>query len=156
MPAPSNSAVSISSSVACSATAPARIRHPLAGVEHAGGGLQRLGLRHQRDAGAAEPAVDRAVRTRRLLHRVELLQIARQDDAGDRALVVGDPHRPVDEVAHLRGHQAHVHVLVGHVLEEAQEVDLLLVVAAHRHARRLPDDGHHRLVVGLGVVEPVE
>ena len=44
----------------------------------------------------------------------------------------------------------------GDVLEERQQVDLLLVVAAERGARLLADDGDHRLVVELRVVEAVQ
>ena len=49
-----------------------------------------------------------------------------------------------------------MHVLVGDVLEQDRQVDLLLVVAAERGARLLADDRDHRLVVELGVVEAVE
>ena len=54
------------------------------------------------------------------------------------------------------GHHGHLHVLVRDVLEQALEVDLLLVVAAHAGPRLLADDRQHRLVVELGVVEPVQ
>ena len=43
-----------------------------------------------------------------------------------------------------------------HVLEQVLEVDLLLVFAAERRGRGLPDDGHHRLVIHRGVVKAVE
>jgi hypothetical protein len=49
-----------------------------------------------------------------------------------------------------------VHVLAGHVLEEREEIDFLLVVAAERRALLLPDDCDDRLVIGLGIVEPVQ
>ena len=47
-------------------------------------------------------------------------------------------------------------VLGGHVLVERAQVDLLLEVAAERHALLLADDGHDGRVVELRVVEPVE
>ena len=50
----------------------------------------------------------------------------------------------------------HLDVLVGDVLEQGREVDLLLVVAAEAGARLLADDRDHRLVVELGVIEAVE
>src|SRR5205823_2259374 len=42
------------------------------------------------------------------------------------------------------------------VLEQRDEVDLLLVVAAETHARLLADDRHNRLMVELRVVETVQ
>ena len=48
------------------------------------------------------------------------------------------------------------HVVAGDVLEEAEQVDLLLVAAAHRGAVGLADDRDHRHVVELGVVQAVE
>jgi hypothetical protein len=49
-----------------------------------------------------------------------------------------------------------VHVLAGHVLVEAYEIDLLLEVAAQAHPLLLADDGEDGLVVELRVVEAVE
>ena len=43
-----------------------------------------------------------------------------------------------------------------HVLEQAEQVDLLLVVAAQTEPGLLADDRDHRLMVELGVVEPVQ
>ena len=43
-----------------------------------------------------------------------------------------DPHRAVDQVPDLPGLRGHLHVLVRDVLEQAGQVDLLLVVAAER------------------------
>ena len=51
--------------------------------------------------------------------------------------------------AHLLGRRRHLHVLVRDVLEQRQQVDLLLVVAAERGARLLADDGDDRLMVQL-------
>ena len=64
--------------------------------------------------------------------------------------------RAVDQVPHLRRLDRHLHVLVRDVLEQRDEVDLLLVVAAEAHARLRADDRQHRLMVQLCVVEPVE
>ena len=97
-----------------------------------------------------------AVLVRRRLDGVELLHVVGHDDAGHRALVDGDAHGAVHHVAHLRRHGDRLHVFGGDVLEQALQVDLLLVVAAERRARLLADDGDHRLVVRLRVVEPVE
>jgi hypothetical protein len=59
-------------------------------------------------------------------------------------------------VTRLSGLHARLHELRGHVLEQDVQVDLLLVVRAEREGLLLADDGHHRLVVELGVVEPVQ
>ena len=91
-----------------------------------------------------------------LLDRVHLLHVVRHDDAGDGALGQRDADRAVDQVADLRGVASHLHVLVRHVLEQREQVDLLLVVAAERRARLLADDRDDRLVVELGVVEAVQ
>jgi hypothetical protein len=91
----------------------------------------------------------------RRVHHVLLLDVVGHDYAGDGPLGQGDAHRPIDEVAGLGGIGGHVHVLVRHVLEQGDQVDLLLVAAAQRHPVLLADDRHHRLVVELGVVEPL-
>jgi hypothetical protein len=100
--------------------------------------------------------VHRAVLARRLLDRVgsctslgTMMQVTVRS-------VARDAHRAVDQVPHLRRHHRHVHVVAGDVLEQRDQVDLLLVVAAERRARLLADDRHHRLVVELGVVQAVE
>ncbi len=54
------------------------------------------------------------------------------------------------------GRGRHVHVRAGHVLEQRDQVDLLLVLRAQSGRRLLADDRQHRLMVHLGVVEPVE
>ena len=64
--------------------------------------------------------------------------------------------RPVDQMAHLDGCCAHLHVVGRHVLEEAQEVDLLLIVAAEPRPSLLADDRDHRRVVEPRVVEAVQ
>ena len=54
------------------------------------------------------------------------------DHARHRALVAGDPHSTVDEMAHLLRRGRHLHELMGDVLEQRHQVDLLLVGAAER------------------------
>ena len=61
----------------------------------------------------------------------------------------------VHQVPGLRRLHAGVHEH-RHVLEERLEVHLLLVVSPERHPLLLPHDGEHRLMVQLGVVEPVQ
>ena len=73
-----------------------------------------------------------------------------------RALGERDADRPVQHVGQLLGNRDHLHVLAGDVLEQAEQVDFLLVGAAHGAAAGLPDDRDHRDVVELGVVQAVE
>ena len=131
-------------------------RHLAPGVQHVGGGAQVGVAGHDPLARHADARVHGAVLARRLLHRLQLLQVVGHDDAGDRALVAGDAHGAIDQVPHLGRHEGGLHELVGDVLEQALQIHLLLVVAAHRRARLLADDGHHRRVVRLGVVQAVE
>jgi hypothetical protein len=129
---------------------------PLAGIEDLGGGGEVGVVRQRRANRGADAGVDGAVLARRDLHRVEHLDVIGHDDAGHRALVEGDPHGPVHYMADLVRHRDRLHVLRRHVLEQAVQVDLLLIVAAERAAGLLADDGHHRLMVRLCVVEPVQ
>jgi hypothetical protein len=74
------------------------------------------------------------VRVRRLLHLL-VLQVVRDDDAGDGALGEGDADRAIDQVPHLRGRHGREAVLRGHVLEERLQIDFLLVRAADGQPR---------------------
>ncbi len=130
--------------------------HALARVQHLGGtGEVRVGGDDAGD-GDPDPGVDGAVLIRRLGDRLLLLQVVGDDQASHRALGQRDAHRPVHEVAHLTRLGRHVDVLLGDVLEERVEVDLLLIVAAEGELGLLSDDGHHGLVVELRVVEAVQ
>ena len=86
----------------------------------------------------------------------KLEHVGGEDEAGRGLLADRDPDRPVDQVGQLLRHRAHLHVVAADVLEQAEQIDLLLVRAAHRRALGLADDGDHRHVVELGVVQPVE
>jgi hypothetical protein len=96
-----------------------------------------------------------AVLARRLFE-LRLLDVGGDDHARDRPRADRHVHRPVDQMADLRRRHAGLDELRGDVLEQGREVDLLLVVRAQRERLLLPDDGHHRLVVELGVVQAVE
>src|SRR5919201_1515613 len=82
----------------------------------------------------------------RLRDRLLSLDVVRDDDAGHRSLRLGDPHRAVDGVPHLRRIGDEDGVLGGHVLEQGDQVDLLLVGAPQALLILLADDRHHRLV----------
>ena len=84
------------------------------------------------------------------------LQVVGDDHARRRSLGERYPHGSVDEVADLTRLERHLDVLVRHVLEQAEQVDLLLVVAAQTKPGLLADDRDHRLMVELRVVEPVQ
>ena len=93
---------------------------------------------------------------RRHLDRVLALHVVGDDDAGDAALRLGDPHRPVNRMAHL-GRVGDVdRVVGGDVLEQRHQVDLLLIGAAQPLLVLLADDREHRLVVELCVIEAVQ
>ncbi len=93
---------------------------------------------------------------RRRLDCVEILHVVGKDEARHRALIACDAYGSIDEMPHLLRHAHHVHVLVSDILEQRDEIDFLLIVAAKRRTLLLTDDGDHRLVVGFGVVEAVQ
>jgi len=85
-----------------------------------------------------------------------LLHVVGQDDDAGRARGQGGAKRPVEHHRRLLRSEHGLHVLRGDVLEEALQVDLLLVLGAEDTRLLLTDYGHHRHVVELGVVETVE
>jgi hypothetical protein len=85
-----------------------------------------------------------------------LLQVRRDDYSRGGAFGHSDAHGAVDEVGQLRRDGRHLHVRARDVLEQAQQIDFLLVVAAHGAAGGLTDDRHDRHVVELGVVQAVK
>ena len=130
-------------------------RDPLALVQHRRRAAE-IGLGgHHRRRRVADAGMHGPVRPGRLGHRVDLLEIVGENQDAHAPPAGRDPDRPVHKVADLGRMDRHLDVL-GHVPEQEGEVHLLLVRAAQRHAGLLPDDGQHRLVVHLGVVEAVE
>ena len=87
----------------------------------------------------ARARVDRAVLVGRLLDRLGFLEIIGDDQRGDGALGQRDPAGAVDQMADLSRNHRHLDVLVGDVLEQGLEVDLLLVVAAEARPRLLAE-----------------
>jgi hypothetical protein len=85
-----------------------------------------------------------------------LLDVVGEDHTRHRAARARHAHRAVDQMPGLGGLHADLDELAGDVLEQRRQVDLLLVVGAERRALLLADDRHDRLVVELGVIEPVE
>ncbi len=131
-------------------------RHLLAVVEDVRCALQVLVRRDALASWTTHTGMNRAVRARRRLDSIERLQVVRHDNARHRALVEGDAHRTIDEVAHLLRHDCGVNELARDILEERFKIHFLLVVAADRRARLLPDDCQHGLMVQLRVVKTVE
>lgn len=75
----------------------------------------------------------------RLLDRLAL-DVVRDDNAGHRPLGLGYSQRAVDDMANLRRYDDHLYVLVGDVLEQAEQVNLLLIGAAERGPCLLTDE----------------
>ena len=123
-----------------------------AGVEDVGGALEVGVERHGPRGREADAGMHRAVLARRVLVRL-VLEVVREDDRRHAALAERDADRAVDEVPDLRRLGRLLHEGAGDVLEHADEVDFLLVVAADGVARLLPRDREHRHVVETGVVE---
>ncbi len=92
---------------------------------------------------------------RRRLDRLHFLQIIGHDHTGDRALIRGDTDGTIDHMPHLRRDGDHVHVFVGHIFEQGDQIDLLLIVTAQCGSRLLTNDGKYRLMILLGVIQAV-
>lgn len=80
----------------------------------------------------------------------------RNDETRDGPLDARDSHSAIDQVTHLFGRRGHVHIFVGDVLEQGDEVHFLLVMPAERHPRLLAHEGDDRLMIELRVVQPVQ
>ena len=93
---------------------------------------------------------------RRRLDSIHLLHVVRHDYARHTALGFGDAHSAVDQLADLRRLCRHMDIFAGNILEEGEQIDLLLILAAKCSARLLSDDGQHRLMVHLRVVEAIQ
>ena len=102
-PAPSVSATAITSSVASQRTLSDQHRDPLAGVEDVGGLLQLRLLGNAPPGPVADARVDGVRRVRLNLHRLHVLHVGGHDHAGDGALGLRDPQRPVDQMADVEG-----------------------------------------------------
>ena len=92
----------------------------------------------------------------RRVFRIHLLNIIGNDDAAYGTLGLGNAHGAVDDMAHLRRRRHHMHVFMRNILEQGNKIDFLLVTAPHRGAFLLADNGHHRLMIELGVIQAIE
>jgi len=93
---------------------------------------------------------------RQFTHRRQILHVIGQDDAGHAAPLQRNAQRAVDQVPRLLGAGGLLHEVVRDILEQRNQVDFLLEVAAQRAARLLAHQRQHGLVVQLGVVQAVE
>ena len=82
------------------------------------------------------------------------LQIVRQHDCRDPPLAQRDANGAVDQMPHLRRRRRLLHERAGDILEHADEIDFLLIMAAERVARLLADDRQHRHVIQPRIVKP--
>lgn len=96
--------------------------------------------------------MDRAVLTRRIFVR-HVLEIVGQYDCRHAALAECNPDGAVDQMAHLRGGGSLLDKRSGHILDQARQIDFLLIVAAERGARLLAGNGEHRHVIEPRVIE---
>ena len=96
----------------------------------------------------------RAMGNRRILV-FEFLQIVGEDHAANRALVVRDAYRAVDQMADLLRHTCHSDIF-GDVLKQILQVDFLLVTGSKSASRLLAHQCDHGNMVHLGIVEAVQ
>ena len=70
--------------------------------------------------------------------------------------VRGDAHGAVDQMADLTGNAGHGDEIAGDVLEQRLQIDFLLIMRAKSGSRLLADDGDHRHVIHLRVIQAVQ
>src|SRR5579871_1197214 len=97
-----------------------------------------------------------AVLLGRLFDGLHLLDVHRDDDTREGTLGLGDAQRAIHEMAYLNRRGGHVDILASYVLEQGNEVNLLLVMAAKGRAGLLADHRHDGLVIHLRVVKAIE
>src|SRR5918995_3241148 len=95
------------------------------------------------------------VLVRRLFHRGNL-EIIGKNDAGDPTLRLSNAIGTINEVPHLGWCRRRLNISASHVLEEGLEIKILLVMRSDRRASLLSNDGEHRLMVKLCVIEAVQ
>src|SRR5918995_3842570 len=94
------------------------------------------------------------VLVRRLLHRGNV-EIIGKNNAGDPTLCLSNAIGTINEMPHLGWRRRRLNISASHVLEEGLEIKILLVMRSDHRASLLADDGQHRLVVKLCVIEAV-
>src|SRR6185437_3898557 len=121
-------------------------------IEHLGGTPELRLVGHYPWPRETDPRVQGAMGAGWLLIR-HLLQVVGQDDGSDAPLTESGADGAIHQMTDLGRRRRLLYEGAGHVLEEACEVDLLLVMAAHGRTRLLAGDGEHRHVIEARVVE---
>ena len=84
------------------------------------------------------------------------MYVGGNDHCGNRAPTAGNSDRAVEHIGQLFGDGEYLAVLIGHIFEEAEEINFLLVRATHCRAGGLAHDRDNPYVIKFGVVEAVE
>ena len=90
----------------------------MAVVQHVGRAVQLGFVGHDARGAVADAGVDGAVAATRVRNGVHLLDVLRDDHAGDRALIPSDADRPIDDVTCLRRIVNRVNIFVRNILEQ--------------------------------------
>ncbi len=96
--------------------------------------------------------MNRAVFTRWIFIR-HVLEIVGQYDCRHAALAECNADGAVDQMADLRRGRSLLDKSSGHVLEQARQIDFLLIVTAERGARLLSGNSEHRHVIEPRIIE---
>ena len=82
----------------------------------------------------------------------DLLQIIGHDYTSHGPLGLGDPDGAIHQLTDLRGDRGHMNVISRDILKKGDEIDLLLIIAAHCHSSLLTDDRDDALMIHFGIV----
>ena len=126
-------------------------RHLAAAVQHVCGAAQVLLIGDGSWISITDTGMDRAVLARRFLVRF-VAEVVGNHQCRDPAFRFRHAHRAVDQVTDLRSGAGLLHEGAGHVLEHADQVDFLLIVATERRAGLLSGDRQHRHVIHPRVI----
>ena len=118
--------------------------------------IEILLRRHQPWQVVAETAEIGAMLAGRRGQHVHFLDIIGNNNAGDRPFGDGDAYRAINQVADLGRMRRHMHIIMGHILIQRNQIDFLLIIGAQGHGRLLADDGQHRHMILFRVIESVE
>src|SRR3954447_26566955 len=86
---------------------------------------------------------------------LKFLQVVRQYYATDSPLVVSDPHRAVDQMAHLGGDTRKTDIFAD-IFKQVLEINFLLITRPQSGSRQLADKRHHGNMIHLGVVQSIQ
>jgi hypothetical protein len=81
------------------------------------------------------------------------LQVVREHDHGDPPIAESNANGPINQMPHLRRRRCLLHEGAGDILEQADEIHFLLIVAANRVAGLLTYDCQDRHMIKARVVK---